>query len=199
MKRFTTIISATLLLLAWSNVASARGVVIGGGINFPSFDVKEIKEFNYKSFTGWHAVIGYQSGSWAGFTLQPEVAYQVRGVNFDDAKTLKMNDLQLNLNVQWGIDLFAFKPFIFASPFAGYNFSNEIVGDATGTEALLESLTDKLNFGFGAGIGIDVWKIQITAKYNWDFGRVNFGAYKEELGKIKTNAAAFEVTAALKF
>lgn len=199
MKRFLTIISLALLLLAPGISASASGIVIGGGINYPSFDYKQYNTFDYKAFTGWHAGIGYQTGSLAGFSLQPELTYQVRGVNFDDAKTLKMNDLQLNLNVQWGIDLFLFKPFIFASPFAGYNFSNEIVGDASGTEDLLKSLSDKLNFGFGAGIGIEVWKIQITAKYNWDFGRVNFGAYKEELDKIKTNAAAFELTAALKF
>ena len=32
--------------------------------------------------------------------------------------------------------------------------------------------TEKLNYGIGVGAGIDIWRLQISGRYNWDLGKV---------------------------
>ena len=38
---------------------------------------------------------------------------------------------------------------------------------------------NRLEYGLGLGIGIDVWKLQVIGRYNWNFGVL--GNYKDFL------------------
>lgn len=188
---------ATLLINC--DEVSARGFLIKGGVNFPSLDLKDINSFDIKGSTGWHAGIGYQTGSAAGFSFQPELNYvrnTVKVSESNSSESLNTNMLQLVPNVQWGIDLIACKPFIFAAPYVGLNLG---VDGTSLTEQIKENIK-KLDWGVGAGLGINVWKIQVTGKYSWSFGDVlNLQDYVQQVKDVKISNGAFILSLALVF
>ena len=78
-----------------------------------------------------------------------------------------MHYLQLPVNIQWGIDLVLFRPFLMVSPFLSYQISKE---------SNIKDLawdTEKLGYGIGLGAGLDIWKFQVSGKYNWDLGKAS--------------------------
>ena len=146
---------------------------IKGGLNFNS--LKDVEWKNNNS-TGWHAGILLQTKLPLGFAFQPEVLYSVKSFNlwWNDAK-LKFNYIEVPLNIQWGIDLIIFRPYVIAAPYFSYLLS---VGDSKKEWKGAKSI----DYGFGLGVGIDIWKLQVTGKYNWGFG--NLGDIKSSDWKV---------------
>ena len=206
MKKFFTLLAAALLLSAFSTTASAKGgVIVKGGLNYPSFDFKDFSQLEPASATGWHAGIGWQSGTFAGFALQPELLFQRSGINWTDEdlqseEAIKLNALQLMVNVQWGIDLILFRPYIFAAPYVSWNLSKSYEGSAADDfDAFVEGIKN-VDYGFGLGIGVDIWKLQVSAKYNWSFAKVvDWESYKQQYSGLTSNTAAFHLSVAFKF
>jgi hypothetical protein len=112
-----------------------------------------------------------------GFSLQPELLYSVQGIKLIDGAVevqKKSSYLELPVNIQWGIDLIAAKPFIMVTPKIAYNLKNwaNRQSDNSLLNQLIQEKTN-LEFGIGVGAGLNVWKLQITAKYEWNFGHVS--------------------------
>jgi len=201
MKKLSVLL-ASLLLLFSANDASASGFLVKAGMNFPSLDLKNLKSFSMKSYTGWHAGVGYQTGSAAGFSFQPELNFVRNSANVEDGDvttTVYTNMLQFAPNVQWGIDLLIFKPYLFVSPYAALNLGNNLKNPTQAAKDLVAN-AKKLDYGIGAGIGIDIWKFQVTGKYTWSFGNVlNWQEYYTQLKDIRLSNGAFVLSAAFVF
>lgn len=187
--------------MALTTSAFAEGFIIKGGLTYGNLMSKGLVEdlktvgMDIKSFTGWHAGIGYQTGSIAGLSFQPELQYNLRGMSTDgiaNKVNYKYHYLELPVNIQWGIDLIVARPFLLVSPYVGCCLDG--TGMPTDT-----NFSDRLEYGFGAGAGIELWILQITARYNWNFGHLpNVGDFwKKVIGK-KTNGA-FELSVAFCF
>lgn len=193
----------SLALLSNCLEASASGFLIKGGANFPSLDLKNLNSFDIKAATGWHAGIGYQTGSAAGFSFQPELNYVRNTVNINEnenSESLSTNMLQLVPNVQWGIDLLIFKPFIFAAPYVALNLGTDAQYKSGSAMEQLKESVKNLDWGVGAGVGINIWKIQVTGKYSWSFGNVvDWSQYAESLKNINFSNGAFILSAAIIF
>lgn len=187
MKRLAASIIAVLMT---SVCTFAEGTFLRGGLNYSHFDPNDLCGYN-----GWYAGIGYQTYSRAGFSLQPELIFKVNGASFDDASSLRMNYIELPVNVQWGIDLLIAKPFLFVSPFLGYNFNNLATpADRWDSMTLNEAISD-IDCGIGAGVGLNVWQLQFAAKYNWLFGKVvDWGMLKPSLADLQFQMATFEIS-----
>lgn len=188
------IVVAALAVLCCCTTASAKGFLIKGGVEFPHYNVSNLGDLNFKEMTGWHAGIGYQTGSLLGFSFQPELLFQHGGMDGgpsgDIPENIRVNNLQVVANVQWGIDLLIFKPYIFAAPFVSY--------DLTDVSQILSR--KKWDYGIGAGLGLDIWKLQLSAKYNWAFGGIiDWSSYKQEIKNIKANTGAVVLSLAFKF
>ena len=196
MKKITATLLATVALLCMTGTAaSAEGFVVKGGFNYSHFDPHDIG-----NYSAWMAGIGYQTYSWNGFALQPELIYRVNGAKFEDAASLRMNYLELPVNVQWGIDLLVAKPYLFVAPFIGCNLANAITPEGYVSAETIRNAVRLLDYGVGAGLGIDFWYLQLTAKYNWMFGPVaDWSAFMDRLSGIRFNMATFEVALAIKF
>lgn len=196
MKKITATLLATVALLCMTGTAaSAEGFVVKGGFNYSHFDPHDIG-----NYSAWMTGIGYQTYSWNGFALQPELIYRVNGAKFEDAASLRMNYLELPVNVQWGIDLLVAKPYVFVAPFIGCNLANAITPEGYVSKETLSNAVRLLDYGVGAGFGIDFWYLQLTAKYNWMFGPVaDWSAFMDRLAGIRFNMATFEVALAIKF
>lgn len=191
------VLFATVALLCSATAASAEGLIFKGGVTYTQGT--KLKDVDIKGYTGWHFGAGFQTESFAGFTFQPELLYKVKGVSLEDATSVRMNYIEIPVNIQWGADLLVARPFIFAAPFVGVNLSTKFSREATYAETLSQNIK-KLECGFGAGAGVEVGKIQVTVKYNWNFGNVaDWSSYKASLKDVRVATGTLEAGVALKF
>lgn len=163
-KLFLLIIS---VLCISTLTASAEGLVIKGGANFTNIKNVESKPFGYQFGLGFQTEIpdGF------GLTFQPELVYKVVGFEYD-RETLKRGYLEIPINVQLGFNIGntdKLHPFVFAGPYVGIGAG--VFGNKATAESIQKDLK-KVEYGLGLGVGIDLWILQLTAKYNWNFGRI---------------------------
>ncbi len=176
MKKFLTLLSAALLLLAGSLEASAqsRYGVIGG----MSFSTSKFREMNRSTMTQWHAGFTYKLSLPAGFSLQPALIYQNKGAKLaiEDAgnvtdMNVRTSYLELPVSVQWGPDLLICRPFLDVTPFIGYALGNKIdIGSTVIKSKEALNSMNRFEYGLGLGIGLELWRFQVIGRYMWNFG-----------------------------
>ena len=188
MKKVTLSVLALLLAIGLS---AQMHLGVKGGLNFNN--IKDISVSNHNvswNSTGWHAGVLLQAKLPLGFALQPELLYSVRSYGSDNYK-FDLKYVELPLNLQWGVDLLIFRPFVMAGPYISYLAS-------TGGRAKDWEGVKNLDYGLGIGFGIDVWKIQITGKYNWGFGKL--GNIQKDDWKINDSTlSVFQLSLGLLF
>ena len=176
--------------------AGAQGFIIKFGYNYSKSSVKDLKD----GHNGWQAGIGYQTESAKGFSFQPELLYKVDGLKFSDGAKLDLSHLELPLNVQWGPDLLIARPFVFAGPFVGYNFKRP--GGHGISEEEVKAL-NRFEWGVGVGLGLNIWKIQIAGKYNWNFGPFadtkNIQQAMSHIESLSSFPRSFEISIGFRF
>lgn len=191
MKRILTLVAAAMML--FSVQASAGGKFgITGGVNFNSAKIKDVK---LDAQAGWNVGLAYNLDLPLGFSLQPSLVYSQKGalVGIDNANVKQtVGSLNLPVSVQWGPDLLVARPFVDVTPYVGYSLVNKAEGNILGV-----STGDKgknaFEYGLGVGAGLDVWKLQVIVRYNWNFGVL--GSLKDftniNLGDLKSENEAF--------
>ena len=201
MKRLSIFFAAALLFFS-AVTASAEGFLIKGGVtlsNIASSSLKDFSVVDLNNYTGWHAGIGYQTASVGGFSFQPELLFNVKGTKINGSNDLKwkMSYIELPINIQWGIDLLVAKPFVFASPFVGYNIANK----QPGVSIFDASIKSKpFEYGLGVGFGLNIFHIQLTAKYSWDFGAVvSLEEYANAIRNVRNTTGCWEISGAIVF
>ena len=147
---------------------------IKAGLNFNSmkdFNVNELRS-SFEGKTGFHVGVLYKLNLPLGFALQPELMYTQKGGSIDmggrASGDIKMNYLQLPVNLQWGVDLVLFRPFVMVSPYIGYAIAK---GD--GFKDVEWDNLNKFEYGVGIGAGFDIWKFQVSGRYCWDLGTIS--------------------------
>ena len=197
MKKIALLLVSLLCISALT--VNAQGLIVKVGYNYSGDTKVKVKDLKIGR-SGWHAGIGYQTEPSHGFSFQPELLYKVNGLHFGDAGNLRMTQLELPLNVQWGPDLLICRPFVFGGPFVGYRFK------AGGDEAVAKEVAktmQRFEWGVGAGLGINVWKVQIAGKYNWNFGTFadvkSFEGALSHFDNISGHISTFEISVALRF
>ena len=125
-----------------------------------------------------------------GFAVQPSLSFQTKGTKLSDVGPEKFRldtraaYLELPVQIQWGPDLMAFRPYVFAEPFVGYGLFAK-AKKYEGDKAPVKSNSfdgagmARWEYGLGLGAGVDIWKIQFSVKYFW-----NFGSLYSESGKM---------------
>ncbi|MBR7156791.1 MAG: PorT family protein [Bacteroidales bacterium] len=167
-----TLIVLCVMLFSVFQMKAQSGFGIKGGLSYNSMSDIEFADWkgSLNRKTGFHAGILYKIKLPAGLALQPELLYIQKGstlkADFAEAD-FKMHYVQLPVNLQWGIDLMLFRPFIMVSPYVGYAI-------AKGDEFKDVEWKDlnRLEYGVGLGAGLDIWKFQVTGRYCWDLGKV---------------------------
>ena len=161
MKKFIAAAALFLMSLSFGGKLSAGDFGLLGGANFCSASVAGVRA---ESMTQWHAGLAYKLNLPLGFHVQPALLYNVKGSNLSDTD-FTVGYLELMASVQWGIDLILFRPFVDISPYVGYAVNN------TGSlSSLWKKEGNPLECGAGIGGGLDIWRFQLVARYNWNFG-----------------------------
>ncbi|MBO4624947.1 MAG: PorT family protein [Bacteroidales bacterium] len=169
MKKILTLIVA---LVATATVAHAQFGIVGG-LNFSNAKFENTSQFidAAKSATLFHAGVAWKMKLPVGFALQPELTYQVKGAKLEEFKGSELNYkngyIELGAGLQWGPDLIVARPYVFAQPFIGYMVNP----DKTIKEA--KDVTNKLEYGFGLGAGVEVFKhIQVSVQWFRNLGNI---------------------------
>ena len=161
MKKFLLVVALVSII---GYTADAQRFGVKGGLNFNDLgDVEKSFSNTYDKRTGFHFGVMYQAEiSGTGIAVQPELMYMRTGVkNHGDG--IYTDNLILPVNLQLGLDLIMLRPYILVAPYVTYavgkgdEFADAKWGDI-----------NRFNYGIGAGIGLDIWRLQITGKYNWD-------------------------------
>ncbi|MGN1216065.1 MAG: porin family protein [Candidatus Cryptobacteroides sp.] len=182
MKKFLTAIVALAIFLT-ALPASAGGYGnsrfgLMGGVTSSS---SSLKNFDTKTVSQYHLGITAQLPVGMGFCIQPSLLYQVKGMSLDQVGSStasevvtsiegKVGYLELPVQIQWGPDLLLFRPYIFAEPFLGYRVHSDFSDSFT--RGGLNDELKKLEYGLGVGAGIDIWRLQVSAKWFWNFGKI---------------------------
>ena len=202
MKRFLSLAAAVVASLLLATAAHAQfGFLVG----LTSSSVKMSQE---DAISLYHAGLTYQIDLPYYFSLQPALLYQVKGANVghldtasDDDFKLKTGFVELPLAVQWGPQLAAFRPYVFAEPFIGYRVSSTDKGNET-VQDWADQAKNKFEYGFGLGAGLEIADhIQLSAQWFNNMGAMfsdGSGSGSESLGKVK-NFEGIKFTLAILF
>ncbi len=181
MKRFLAIAAAFLLIFSVQANAQIR-YGITGGINF---NTSEISGIDVDTKAGWNLGVTALVDLPLGFSIQPSLVYSQKGANLVSmdgfTASQSMGFLELPVSVQWGPDLLLFRPFVDVTPFVGYALNNKFVANlniprsglsasANVNESLPWNNLERFEYGVGIGGGINVWKLQVIARYCWNLG-----------------------------
>ena len=168
--------SALAALLCGQASAGNRGHARAGIIAGFTSSSSNAKNVTAKSIGCYHFGLTAQLPLALGFQLQPSVLYQTKGTNFDEAGArnfsldAKTSYLEIPVQLQWGPDLLVFRPYVFAEPFVGYGLKVKATGTDDKSTSFKGSNLARWEYGLGLGGGVDIWKIQVSAKYFWNFG-----------------------------
>ena len=171
MKRLLLLIFAVSAFLLSVGKASAQhnyGFI--GGVTLSQTSVKDL---NAGPMTQYHAGITYRARLSHGFSIQPALVYNVKGAKIavtDMAEKVTVGYLELPVSFQWGPDLILFRPFLDITPFVGYGLNNKYSASVTGDVVNYWGGVARWEYGVGAGVGMDIWKMQFIARYNWNLG-----------------------------
>lgn len=178
MKRIMLIAAVAFMAMFTAQNVSAgilgKGLGVTAGANFSSID--GVKELNLKQAAGFNFGIVYDFNipiPVVGFHIQPSLTYTMKSASlgveaFADIASMdfSVGYLEFMASIQPGIDLLALRAFLDISPYVGYAVNG--TGDIKGLWK--EDAVNKLQWGLGLGAGVNVWKLQLVARYNWNFG-----------------------------
>lgn len=156
------IMTASILFCSGVSAQNRWGIV--GGVTTSSADFKNL---NSSTVTNFHAGLTYRLDLPFGLSFQPSLLYSVKGAKVSELD-FSMGYLELMPSLQWGPDLLLFRPFLDVSPFVGYGINTKVKSDFT--KGALQDSLNRLEYGVGVGVGLDVWRLQLIARYNWNFG-----------------------------
>lgn len=196
MKRLLTI-SALAICITIS--ASAQDVWchfgLQGGLSLNKFTT-EIKS----NYTGWHAGAALLIKMPAFFAIQPAVQFeQSRSavVTEEGQGTMNVNTINVPIPIQWGPDLGFCRVFVEAVPYLDFNLGGKL--DIKDSQSIKDYLST-VQFGLGAGAGIDIWRFQLSARYNWGLGNwQKISEEKNPFRMMKGNKQGVTITLAYFF
>ena len=173
-------LAASLMLGGLADASAQLRFGVAGGATFSKLSKQTV---NTENITQYHAGVTVQVKLPLGFAIQPSLLYNVKGSRFalDEeayqgaSADLTMGYLELPVSFQWGPDLLLFRPFLDVTPFVGYGLNNKL--DIAGLYSLKNtwsgSSISRWEYGLGLGVGLEIWKVQVIGRYNWNLGSVS--------------------------
>ena len=190
-----------LFAIAFASISIAYaqfGIVGGFTSSSTTVNTQDFKE-NLNNISLYHVGLTYKLDLGLGLAIQPSLTYEMKGATLNENMTgsdvievgksvdIKSGFAEFGLDLQWGPDLVAFRPFVFASPFIGvmvYNPDDQTTAEAgvagqtqsVDASAFVDWAKDaknRLEYGFGIGAGVDLLRfVQLKAQYFMNLGQL---------------------------
>lgn len=196
LKIFGIALAACILAVAPAKAQSGLGIKAG----IYTGQLSDLENYDMHNNLGYQLGVLYKISLPAGFAIQPELLYVSRKSKLEGnvAGTTTGKDkydlqyLQVPVSIQWGPNLILVRPYVQVVPYLNF-----LIGKDFSNGADFGDL-HKANSGIGIGAGLDVWKLQISGRYNWDFNKMGnndgttYSSYKE-LKQSKGRGLEFSV------
>lgn len=205
MRRLVVFFFAVAISLAFAQKADAGRFGIKAGANVTSLDFKN----GAPTAFGYAAGLTWQWNLPVGFAIQPDLLYHVKASTLSgiDMDVLKLGYLELPINIQWGLRFAQRNVRLFAqaSPFVGYAVDSRSVGNGKVDNNSQSKGTGKwtninrFSYGAGVGVGLQLWFLQVTAQYNWNFGSLSNIKDASFSDFNKSNSDGYTLAVALMF
>ena len=176
MKRWLSLLAVAAVSLMLAVRAQAQFGILAG---LTSSSTTMNTQDDVSSISLYHAGFTYKIDLGFGFAVQPSVLYQVKGAKLgeldsatDDDFKLKTGFVEVPVDLQWGPDLLAFRPYVSVSPFVGYAVtSSDMAGSSD--QASVSDAKNKFEYGFGVGGGLEIaTHIQLSVQYFNNMGKM---------------------------
>lgn len=202
MKKIIKVSLVALVMMfcaSFTSKAQDSGFGIIGGA---TFNTRSLVDLDESTLTQWHLGAAYTLDLPLGFALQPALMYNVKGTKTTSVSSYSAGYLEVPVALQWGIDLLILRPYLEVAPFVGYALNN--VSKATVGDAIVKTKNEwdglnRFECGVGLGGGLQVWRLQLSARYNWNFERMyqkgdKFVDYIEEsIGSARFGGVTFSL------
>lgn len=173
----------------------------------------DVKNIDVNSVSLYHAGLTAQFPLGLGFSIQPSLLYQMKGMNLGDAASSTVSEIgksfetkvgyvEVPVQFQWGPDLLLFRPYLLAEPFIGCRLNASAKG-AEDNKAAKDAIKSA-EYGLGLGAGIDIFGFQVSGKWFWNFGGIYGSDASSTINTIKNvtdgnNFHGFAISVALLF
>lgn len=158
MKKLLTVIAVALMSVTLAH--AQFGIV--AGYNSSSTKIKDAAA-DFKTASLWHAGVAYKINI-GSLAIQPSLTYAMKGTSIDNVQ-YKTGYLEASVGAQVGLDLLVARPFVVLEPFLGYQLY--------GNNDDIKNIANKLEYGFGIGIGADVLKhLQLRIEWYKNLGHL---------------------------
>ena len=157
------------------------------GLNFDKFSPKNARQdLKFKNSTGWQAgALLKINVPVIGIGVQPELLYTVKKTNVD-SKSNSIHYFEIPVNLRWELNLLLIKPFLMGGPYFGYAVNT--TGKVFNAD---DANIDKTDWGIGLGGGVEVWKLQLGARYSWGLQDVAVKDFKIRNNTFSASVAYF--------
>ena len=154
------IIVAIVVMACYTSLTHAQVKFgIKWGANFDNFKLKDAPNVELKNAVGFQAGVLLQAKiPVIGFGVQPELLYTVKRANVD-SKTNSIQYFEVPLNVRLGLNLLLVRPYLMGGPYFSYALKTE--------GSIFKTGINKFDWGIGLGGGVEIWKLQLGARYSW--------------------------------
>ena len=161
-KKFFCAAALILVSLCFADNLSAGNFGITAGANFHTRDIRGIGP---QTMTQWNAGFAYKCNLPLGFQLHPTLLYNVKAASVDSIEQVdwSVGYIEFMPSLQWGVDLILLRPYLEVSPFVGYGMNGWGSVDPTSSW----NSADRFEYGVGVGGGVQIWRFQLSARYNW--------------------------------
>ena len=166
---------ALAVLLGTTGVSAQTKFGVIGGFTSSTTDIRDIENATNRALSTFDAGVALKVNLGLGFSFQPSLVYQTKSTRarISEAQYDYNNGyVELPLQLAWGPDLLAFRPYFFGEPFVGYAVNCQLSCPSRETlKNVWKDLdSDRFEYGFSLGLGVDIWKFQVSAKYYWNLG-----------------------------
>ena len=205
----------SVLALGFVFAVSAQGEIRWGvkaGANLSNItsksDGNKVDESNARFGFHFGGVMEYSFSP--KFAFQPELLIVVNGANPEDAELIlgppmdrvlvsnqfiRITQIQIPINLKYKTGTDAMKFFVTAGPYIGYALSGKFGGKMDGASFdsdFYGGSNRRLDFGVGAGIGIEVSKITFGLNYQYGIANlVDFDKYTRKMSSFLFSVGYF--------
>jgi hypothetical protein len=183
MKKVLVFILGILMI---SGVADAQiRFGVKAGANLSGFSTKSSFIDQVKGATNYQFGILFQAKA-LGLAIQPEVLYSVKGGDFNNSfisgifsgtdTKFRSQNIEIPVNIQYGLDAGLARVYLQAGPYVSF-LTGALINDSADDFEASKDIINTLDFGVGAGVGLEVLGVQLAVKYDWGLAKLG----KEQL------------------
>lgn len=205
-KVLATIVAIMLTTFGFSAVGRSNAggnaschFVPGGGLSIDRFSKGNVKTMGKP---GWHAGASVLVKMPAYFSIQPGVWFErtySNVYNYSSLEEMRTDYITVPIPVQWGPDLGFCRLFVQGVPFVDFPIAAKTRSNGGGWTEDVKEFFKAAQFGVGVGGGLEIWRLQISARYNWHFGDWKSTTSSNPFRNMDKLRQSITVTAAIVF